>query len=281
MNILLLTDFSDCSWNATKYALNFFEKSKCHFYLLHVCKLNGISGTDYPFLPSEETLEKQYLNPAKSKLRQVLKRISSEFAHNSNHKFYVLADYAFFVETIRMHVRDKRIDMIVMGARGISGKINHIWGSKTKEVITKVKCNSLIVPIEATYKHPEEIAFATDFILSYTIKTLTPISNLLAVTKASLRILHVIGNGEGLNLNQQTNKDLLADFFNGFHYSFHFLKNEKVEEAIQHFTEARAVDMVVMVAKNLNYFQQILFHSRVEKVTYHTQTPFLVLHEDL
>ncbi len=34
-----------------------------------------------------------------------------------------------------------------------------------------------------------------------------------------------------------------------------------------------------MVAKNLNYFQQILFQSKVEEISYHTDVPFLVLHE--
>jgi hypothetical protein len=37
--------------------------------------------------------------------------------------------------------------------------------------------------------------------------------------------------------------------------------------------------MIVMIAKNLNYFQQILFHSKVEKISYHTNIPFLILHE--
>ena len=35
-----------------------------------------------------------------------------------------------------------------------------------------------------------------------------------------------------------------------------------------------------MVAKNLNYFQQILFHSKVEEISYHTDVPFLVLHKN-
>ena len=37
--------------------------------------------------------------------------------------------------------------------------------------------------------------------------------------------------------------------------------------------------MMIMIAKNLNYFQQILFHSKIEKISYHTNVPFLVLHE--
>jgi hypothetical protein len=34
-----------------------------------------------------------------------------------------------------------------------------------------------------------------------------------------------------------------------------------------------------MVAKNLNYFQRILFRPTVEELSYETDVPFLVLHE--
>jgi hypothetical protein len=80
-------------------------------------------------------------------------------------------------------------------------------------------------------------------------------------------------------MEQQKNRELLEDFFNGFEYKFFFLSNNRLEEAVQCFTESRGVDMIAMVAKNLNYFQQILFHSKVENISYHTDIPFLVLHE--
>ncbi len=72
---------------------------------------------------------------------------------------------------------------------------------------------------------------------------------------------------------------MLEDFFDNYKHSFHFLTTTKVEEAIQDFTEKSNIDLMIMVAKNLNYFQQILFHTKVEKISYHTDIPFLVLHE--
>ena len=42
--ILLPTDFSDNSWNAIEYALNFYKELNCNFYLLHVSKVSNISN---------------------------------------------------------------------------------------------------------------------------------------------------------------------------------------------------------------------------------------------
>lgn len=278
-NILLPTDFSENSWNAIVYGLHHFHHTKCNFYLLHVNTLENLIVGDTHYIPSQQEIENIYTKPSKSRLNIILRRISQEFDYNDNHKFYTLTDYNFFLESVRTQVAEKRIDMIVMGTKGASGLKEFIIGSNAGDVITKVKCTSLIVPENAKYNTLKEIAFPTDFSLSYDIQTLEPITTMLSQKNAVLRILHIIKKNATLNLEQEKNKDLLEDFFEGHDYSFHFLTNKKLEDAIQCFIESRAIDIIVMVAKNLNYFQHLLFHSRVEKISYHTHIPFLVLHE--
>ena len=74
--ILLPTDFSDNSWNAIEYALNFHKESACNFYLLHVNRLSNVVTNDYPYIPSHEIIEDVYTKPAKKQLREILKKIS-------------------------------------------------------------------------------------------------------------------------------------------------------------------------------------------------------------
>ena len=105
------------------------------------------------------------------------------------------------------------------------------------------------------------------------------ILNILEGSDAALRILHISKKHPVISIDQRANKDLLEDYFENKNYSFHFLTNQKVEDAVQCFVQSRDIDMIIMIAKNLNYFQQILFHSKVEKISYHTNVPFLVLHE--
>lgn len=278
-NILLPTDFSENSWNAIEYALHFYKKSKCNFYLLHVTRISSLVVEDTPYVPTEAVIEDTYTKPAKKKLKEILKRISNQFPNHTKHKFYTLTDYNFFIESIRKHVSEKNIDMIVMGTKGASGLQKYIIGSNTGDVITKVQCAVLVVPENAKFTKIKEVAFPTDFALSYDIKTLQPISEILETYNSSLRILHISKKGEELNLDQQKNKELLDDYFNEDEYSFYFLTNNKIEAAIQCFVESRDIDIITMVAKNLNYFQRILFLPRVEEISYHTEVPFLVLHE--
>jgi len=279
MNILLPTDFSENAWNAILYALDFFESKECNFYLLHVNRIENIAVGREGYVPTAELIDDIYIKPAKLKLRGLLKEISQNYKTNKKHHFYTLTEYGFFLESIRKHVEEKKIDTIVMGTKGASGLREYIVGSNTGDVITKVKCTTLVVPEDAKYNLVREIAFPTDFNLSYDIKIFRPFTDILKLTKANLRIVHIHEKDTILNTEQLANKDLINDYFEEQNPSFHFLINKKIEDAIQCFVESRSVDMIVMTAKNLNYFQSMLFHSRVEKISYHTLIPFLVLHE--
>lgn len=278
-NILLPTDFSENSWNAIKYAIQFFEHIKCNFYLVHIIRPNTIVVDDSPYILNQEVLDNLYTKPSKQKLNEILKRISKRLPNKENHKFYTLTDYGFFIETIRKMVDEKHIDFIVMGTKGVSGLEKIILGSNTADVITKVKCNTLAIPENSKFVSPKEIAFPTDFSLSHNLQILQPILDIIEQFMSSLRIVHINSKHVDINSEQAKNKELLDDYFNNIHHSFHYLTNKKVEDAVQCFVESRDINIICMVAKNLNYFQQILFHSKVEKISYHTDVPFLVMHE--
>ena len=278
-NILLPTDFSENSWNAIKYAIRFFEKETCNFYLLHVSRLSHAILNDSTYMDTPDVLVDVDTKPVKKELRNILKRIAKGFLPNKQHRFYTLFDYNFFIESVRKHVEEKKIDFIVMGTKGASGLKEIIVGSNTGDVITKVKCTTLVIPEDAKLVKLKEIAFPSDFSLSYNIEILDPLYELLEKCKSTLRILHISKRKDNLNSNQNKSKELLEDYFSPLPHSFHYLTNKKVEDAVQYFIENRNINMICMVAKNLNYFQHILFHSKVEAISYNTKTPFLVLHE--
>ncbi|WP_339624730.1 universal stress protein [uncultured Winogradskyella sp.] len=277
-NILLPTDFSENSWNAIKYAIRFFETKECNFYVLHVSRLTNISSNN-TFILDQNVVDELYITPAKQKLRTVLKQISQAALNFKHHKFYTLTDYGFFIDSIRKTVEEKDIDCIVMGTKGASGLEKIILGTNTADVITKVKCNVLAVPENAKFVRLNEMAFPTDFSLSHNLQVLQPVLDILNQYNASLSILHISKKKVSLNTEQKKNKELLEEYFMRNHFTFSYLINKKVEDAIQCFVQSRAIDMICMVAKNLNYFQQIFFHSKVKDISYHTDIPFLVVHE--
>ena len=277
-NILLPTDFSKNSWNAIQYALAFFKKSSCNFYLLHVTSISNYAGGESPVIPTSATIEKTLLKQAKLELQKLLKKIRT-LEESANHNFITLSSYDYFIDALRNQITEKNIDLVVMGTKGATGLKEAIIGSNTGDLITKVKCPVLVVPEKAVYHSLKEIAFPTDYNLFYQSKILNGISDLVKAHDAIIRILHVAKKNDQLTEFQTENKEYLNDFFADENHSFHKVTNKKIEAGIQCFVESRDIDMIIMVAKNLNFFQQILFKPTVEEISYHIEIPFLVLHE--
>ncbi len=277
-NILIPTDFSENSWNAIKYALRFFKKTPCNFYLLHVTLIPNYAAGDVPIIPTEIVLENTLLKQAKKGLKQLQKKIQ-EKVPNPNHHFFSLSKYNFFIDAVRAEVKEKNIDLIVMGTKGASGLSEVIVGSNTGDLITKIKCPVFIIPENAVFKIPQEIAFPTDYNIFYEPSILKNISEFIKMHNAAIRVLHIVKKNETLTEFQLGNKDFLNDYFLDENHSFHRITNKKIENGVQCFVESRNIDLIIMIAKNLNLFQRILFKPTVEEISYHIEIPFLVLHE--
>lgn len=278
-NILIPTDFSENSWNAIKYALKLYRKTRCSFHLLHVSNVNALVSDDIGALPTSTlVLQEDAKVDVKKNLKKLVRKIDDYFL-NIRHSFITHSDHGFLIDAIKDKVDENNIDIIIMGTKGASGLKEVIVGSNTGDVITRVKCPILVVPEEVRYIAPREIAFPTDYNLLYTSKILDTILDVARLHQSAIRIVHIRKRDDQLTEAQERNKEILHDYFKDNEHSFHTITSNKLESALQYFTESRNIDMISMVAKNLNFFQQLLFKPTVEDISYHVKLPFLVLHE--
>lgn len=276
-NILFPTDFSKNSWNAIEYAIKLFKDAPCNFYVLHVDSLSrsGVASNSF-VMPSKS------INVAlKDNLEDTFARIKT-ITTNKEHNFIALHEYGNLIDIVRKTISDKKINLIVMGTKGASGIKETILGSNTGNVMTKVPCNLLVIPEKAVQCTPQEIAFPTDYNNFYSHSILEAISKMLRLTKANLSVVNVSKPSVQLNEAQNQNMVYLQDYLLELYeksYSIHNLKHEKAKSAIEQFVVSEKIDMVIMVAKNLNFLQQLLFDTTIKKISFQTRVPLLVLHE--
>jgi len=277
-NILIPTDFSNNAWNALIYGISFFKKTHCTFHIVHVNSINTNASGEAAMYVSPDILEETILTESRAKLQLLVKKIE-KLPLNPKHNFRTQAIYGFLTDKLKEEVKDKNIELIIMGTKGATGLKAVSIGSNTGNVITKVPCTLLAVPEDTIYEKVEEIGFPTDLNLAYDIKILETIKDIILLKRAALRLLYISGKDEKLSQNQTKIKNLLVDFFKDGVCSFHNITGKKIDESVQCFTESRNLDMLIMVAKNLNFLERILFRPTVERISYHTKVPFLVIHE--
>tara|TARA_R110002096_G_scaffold365456_2_gene558844 strand:- start:764 stop:1600 length:837 start_codon:yes stop_codon:yes gene_type:complete len=276
-NILIPTDFSNNSWSALEYATKLFKDIPCNFFIIHIGKLNqsGVQSNSFSLIPeSQSTLVKEKLSGLSIQMKEI--------RTNQKHKFTILQEYGNLIDVIRRTIDDKNVDLIVMGTKGASGIKKVVVGSNTGDVITKIACNLLVIPEKANYSETKEIALPTDYTIFYSHSILEAISEILKISKANLNIINFSKFKDHTNLFQKQNKTYLKDYLEEIFeksHSFHTITDKKVNTVIEEFSENGNMDMVIMVAKNLNFIQQLLFDSAVEKLSFHTKVPLFVLHE--
>ena len=277
-HILIPTDFSDNAWNALVYGISFFKKTHCTFHIVHINAINTNSSGEAAMYVSPDLLEKTILAESREKLKVLIKKVE-KLPLNTKHYFKTQAIYGFLTDQLKDQVKEKNIELIIMGTKGSSGLKAVSIGSNTGNVITKVPCTIMAVPESATYESVKEIGFPSDLNLAYEIKVLDTIKDIILLKKSALRLLYISSKGEELNTNQIKIKNLLLDYFKEMECTFHEVTGKKIDESVQCFTESRNLDMLIMVAKNLNFLESILFRPTVERISYHTKVPFLVIHE--
>ncbi|HDZ03441.1 hypothetical protein LCGC14_0266590 [marine sediment metagenome] len=277
-NILIPTDFSDNAWNALLYGISFFKKTHCTFHIVHINAINTNSSGEAAMYVSPDLLEKTILAESREKLKLLTKKIE-QITLNPKHNFKTQAIYGFLTDQLKDEVKEKNIELIIMGTKGATGLKSVSIGSNTGNVITKVPCTLMAVPEDATYESIKEIGFPSDLNLAYDVTILDTIKDIIFLKNSALRLLYISSKGEKLSQNQLKNKNLLLDFFKETECFFHLVSGKKIDESVQCFTESRNLDMLIMVAKNLNFLESILFRPTVERISYHTKVPFLVIHE--
>ncbi|MDO6471785.1 universal stress protein [Maribacter sp. 1_MG-2023] len=276
-HILIPTDFSSNSWNALEYAANLFTNEQCIFYILHVDELSNsdIHGNSLLVLTKPNRIS------AKEKLQVLFKKISSLYP-NPLHQFIALEEYGILIDHVKKTVEAKNIDVIVMGTKGATGLKTSVIGANTGNVITKVACNVLVIPENTIIKKPSKIGFPTDFNLFYTYPILNSITEILEISKANLDVIHMTQSKPNFSNSQVINQAYLHDYLKELfidHHSFNHILGKNVRDSILDYITENKIEMLTMVAKNLNLFQQIFFNNSIEELSYQTSVPLFVMHE--
>ena len=278
-NILLPTDFSKNSLNAMHYAMALFKDIPCKFYLLNVFKIPYVTNEVLMENDAHQLakLEEGLYETSQKRMKDVLKKL--KLKSKSNHKFELLSDYNFFINSVQNYVKAKNIEIIVMGTKGATGAKEIFMGSNTGDVIMKTECNVLAVPENTVFKDPREITFPTDFKIPYKKEDMAPLIEIAEMYQSSIRVL-LFSERENIDEEQKFNKKLLKKYLDKINHTYHTLSNSDFEVALNCFTQSRGnIDMIAIIAKHYNFFQRLFFKPKVEELSFHTKIPMLVLHK--
>ena len=273
--ILLPTDFSENAMNAIRYAVKLFRGSKVEFYLLHTYTPAAYNVGSMADSYSALELQKVTRENAEREMEEIENEIRKE-SNKELHTFHRIVTFNMLIYEIQDVIKEKGIDLIVMGTQGATGAQEVFIGTHTMYTIKKVKLPVIAVPSGFGYEAPKEILFPTDYKVSHSNPHLSLIRDISDTHSARLNILNAY-YGEPLDDDQKDTKAYLDAYFKDNAHLFHIAENTDVVGAIEKFQVKHKINLLVMVHNRHNFFENLLFKPVINELVYHTKIPFLVI----
>jgi len=282
--ILAPTDFSETAKNAASYAIELAKLIKAEVILLHVFDV-PVAATDVSIvMPSPQELEEINAEALKNSEQELKRKHGDSVIISGIVKMGFLVD-----ETIHL-IKEKRIDIIVMGITGAGKLAEVLMGSNATRVAKKINCPTIIVPEKAKFSQLKNIAFACDYNEIEESGALDQLVDFVKLFDARLMIVNIGKQVEKHSYSNDLAGKLLEYIFeninesldipNGINYSIHQQKDEDVVHGINKFLDKHNADLLVMIPRKHSLLWGLFHESNTKKMAFHTHVPILALHEE-
>jgi nucleotide-binding universal stress UspA family protein len=271
--ILVPTDFSKCAHDALEYALELAKASGAGLHLLHVVYPNeGLDNNVYNILMDP------YLDARKHNLDNLVEKVRKNPAHAAI-PIQSEVTIGFPATTASEYVENHQIDLVVMGTTGATGLQGYIFGSTTGNLASKLNVPLLAIPPGTKFGTIERMAFATDFNLDLSDKTMDVLNGLLRIFKAQLNVVHIFDQPDDKLSKRQ--EDHLSRKLGDIQHDFRYIHNMDVAQALNDYLEATESGGLVVVAHKHGFWSQLFGYSVSRNMVQHAHLPILVLHDRL
>lgn len=274
-NILLPTDFSKNALNAIEYAVQLFKNDNCTFHLLHTYTPMAYNSATLADGYSTMLIEEATRKNSENALAEIEDQLKQKF-NNPKHIFEKRSAFNLLTNEIEAIVKERTIDLIIMGTKGATGAQEVFLGTNTMYTIKKSKCAVVAVPEGFTYTDPKDVLFPTDFKFSIENKFLPLLKSICTSHKSRLSILNIY-LGKPLESSQMETKDKLEEFFRNNTYLFQEMENIDIAEAVEQFQIKHKIDFLIMIQNKHSFFENLIFKPVVTQMVYHTNVPFMVI----
>ena len=266
-SILVPIDFSQCSKNALKAAIQIAETTGAVIELVHIYDRPVIGFVD---LNIDHIKHKKL----QSKTDQSMKDLIAEY----NTKNVVLNStilYDISLPELFELPKFKNIDMVVMGSQGTSGLRELFIGSNTEKVVRRAKCPVLCLKENQDIFNFNKVVLASNFYKE--LELIFPqIDSFLKVFSPTYHLLKVNtpNNFETTRYSRRI-MGAFADKFKLDNHEVHVYNDNHVESGILNFSKEINADAIIIATHGRRGIEHFINGSLAEDVVNHAVTPVL------
>lgn len=269
--ILVPTDFSETANNALHYAIEFTKSVKGKIILFHAYHV-PLPTSEFPMIISSDEIKKENVVRIEKLKKKALKKSSGKM------KIECMVKQGFATDEILNLIKEKKIDIIIMGTKGIGNFIKLI-GNTVTSLLKKANCPVIIVPEKVRFRKFRKIVYACDYkkISNYSI--LEPLRRIAKIYDAEIMVFNVTAMRVCPATEQAIEGIRLNCWLRKVKHSYWFSENNDMVQAINDFVRKNRAAIIAMVRRKRSFTENIFHKSITKKMVFYSHTPILFLHE--
>lgn len=264
--VLALIDFSPRAEDAARFAMHLAIKNKANLVLCHAIEVTqqyATHGAEFNW-PVADNLDSK--DESIRALKDLGKKLKYELAFEDfTPTVCCIADISPLSELTKRVIKEKSVDLIVIGSHKSQGWARFLYGSHTHSLLDKVNCPVLLVPEKLVFKGLSNISYATDLtfnnslVIQYLIKIARSFHAKISVNHVSLLQFPVTESEHAIE-NAYLH-ELEAD---SPEIIYQTIKGDDVKSSLIEITDSGNIDMLALVHKRYDFFAN-LFHASISK----------------
>jgi nucleotide-binding universal stress UspA family protein len=274
-NFIVPIDFSETSKNAARYAAHL----STHVPDTHLILYNVFDALEYGSDSSPLATDKEEDEGRKTIMELALQSVQSELSAITDAKISCVAEENnHFVNTLENYVRNKNIQLIIMGITG-STRLGQIFmGSNTLKIVNRRIAPVIIVPPDAKSTSASNIMLLTDLEDVENTIPIESIKNVLHLFKPSLHVVNV-DSEHYVELTEEyaVERNKLEKMLDEFSPEFYFIRIFDFMEAINQFVKDKKIDLILTVPKQRSFLTNLFKTTHTSKLAYHSHVPIVAI----
>jgi len=273
--LIVPTDFSPVSLNATNYAVDMAMAINADILLVNIYNIPVAYSGDAPVLLLS-------VGELKKGSEAGLEKLKANIDHITSRKIKVATEARMgnIVDELEDLCKTIQPFAVVMGAKGSNAIEKIVFGSTTLTAIRHLTCPVICVPPGKEYgKGIKKIGFACEF---KKITETTPIhfiQQMVKEFKAELHILNVDYKEKHYSAETPTQFLSLHNLIEGMKPHYHFINNADIEDGINEFAETNNMDLVIAIPRKHKLLEGIFKPSSTRQLIFQSHIPVVCVHE--
>lgn len=262
IKILFPTDFSKNAVHASLYAGMIARGINAQIVLLNVYSIP--MATEYQIPYDVDGFLKISKEASEEKLQEFARDLikSTGISHN---KVSEITDYGQTSDSIVKIAESEKVDLIMMGTKGVSNMLDKWRGTNAQNVLESAECPVWIIPENAPLNYPKMFMYAADFKEDDLLST-HKVLEIARPLGATCKVIHIHDYYE--EISNRTVKEIVSEFNHEFvdddDVTIKNINRQEVYDGLKTYVRTHKPDVLALGVHHKSFLSKIFDRSITE-----------------